>query len=67
MTAWVSPWWLGLTVDHLYENCPGRVASIPELERVGWTTIGSGEVDAEGTDICGICSRWWWARRKAVK
>lgn len=66
MTTWISPWWLGLTVDHLYPNCPGRLAAIPELERTRFSEVGSGEIDPEGGDVCGICLRWWRARNKAV-
>lgn len=66
MSTWVAPWWMGITADHVYENCPARQRGVPELQRVGWDRIGSGEINIDGTDVCGICVRWWRARNKAV-
>jgi hypothetical protein len=57
-----STWWLGLTVDHLYETCPGRTRGLPELRQAGWDGPGRGTVDPLGTDVCGWCRRVWIAR-----
>ena len=57
-----STWWIGLSCDHLYESCPGRVRSLPELRLSGWDKQGRGTVDPLGTDICGWCRRVWIAR-----
>lgn len=56
------PWWFGLTTDHLYEGCPGRRRSLPELRRYGWDHQGLGTIDPLGTDVCGWCVRVWKAR-----
>jgi hypothetical protein len=64
MTALVSPWWLGLTCDHVYEDCPVRHRSLPELERVGWSGPGRGGLDVDGTGVCGWCRRVWQARQQ---
>lgn len=62
----VRPWWLGLTSDHVYEGCPGRQRSLPELDKVGWVGPGLGDLDPEGGDVCGWCLRVWRARTKAA-
>jgi len=64
--TWVSPWWLGITVDHLYETCPARMRSEGELRRVGWWKVGLGELNTDEGDVCGICLRWWRARNRDV-
>lgn len=61
----VSPWWMGVTVDHLYEQCPARTVSLGTLKRYGWNRVGRGEVDTDGGDLCGTCLRWWRARNRA--
>jgi hypothetical protein len=61
----VSPWWMGLTVDHLYEACPTRLRSLPELERYGWATVGRDGLDPDGTDVCGWCVRVWRAQQRS--
>jgi hypothetical protein len=57
--------WFGLNVDHLYEGCPARLRSIPQM-LVEWGREGQciDLVDPEGTDICGWCVRVWRARSK---
>lgn len=60
----ISPWWLGTTSDHLFEQCPARQRSLPELRRCGWDKQGIWGLDPEGTDVCGICFRWWRARSR---
>lgn len=52
--ACTMPWVSGLTVDHLYTNCPSRVRSLPELVRFGWD-FGGDAIDPHGTDVCGLC------------
>ncbi len=47
--------YLGVTVDHLYPDCPA-------LRLLGARrTVGM--VDPEGTDICGLCLRRWKAKQ----
>lgn len=55
MTACTSPWFAGLTVDHLYADCPNRQRGLPELARFGWDELGGGRIDPHGTDVCGMC------------
>jgi hypothetical protein len=62
----VSPWWLGLTSDHVYENCPGRRRGLPELAKAGWDGPGRGSLDPEAGDVCGWCLRVWRARNPAA-
>lgn len=59
----VSPWWLGVTTDHLREDCPARVRSLPTLQRHGWDGEGFGTVDPDDADVCGWCARVWRARQ----
>jgi hypothetical protein len=55
-------WYLGVTVDHLYQNCPnlqravkaGTPAKYPDLH-IG--EHGRGWVDPKGFDLCGLCQR----------
>lgn len=58
--------WMGLTVDHLYEACPHRVRSLPELRRWGWDHKCAGRVDPHGGDLCLWCVRVWTARNRGV-
>jgi hypothetical protein len=66
---------LGVYVDHLYQNCPNltraRTFGQPrcgctyhddDVAKVGDKALGM--VDPEGTDICGRCVRRW--RRKVA-
>ena len=54
----------GVTTDHLYRTCPALRRTIPRWANpdswVGRQLVG--EVDPEGTDICGWCRRKWLAR-----
>jgi hypothetical protein len=50
-----SPWFAGLTCDHLYADCPNRMRGETELRRVGWWDLGGDEIDVHGTDVCGLC------------
>jgi hypothetical protein len=59
----VTPWWMGISVDHMYEECPARQRSEPELKRTGHQLVGSGWLDPEDTDVCGWCLRVWKARQ----
>ncbi len=61
------PWWFGVYVDHLYEECPARRRSLPELRLGGHDRQGYGTVDPLGTDICGWCRRVWLARNPQYK
>ncbi len=40
----------GVTVDHLYPNCPA--CPQPPIRQIGL-------VDAEGSDVCGLCLIRW--------
>ncbi|MDQ3028617.1 MAG: hypothetical protein M3R09_01010 [Actinomycetota bacterium] len=62
----VEPWWLGLTSDHLYKDCPARQRSLPELARVGWDKAGSGGISPADDEVCGWCRRVWLARNGCV-
>lgn len=56
-----SPWYAGLTCDHLFLDCPNRTRAEAELRRCGWWETGAhGDclhvfVDVHGGDICGMC------------
>lgn len=52
----------GVTVDHLYPDCPALLAATRRLPPDRDTWIGNrlfGTVDPEGSDICGLCRRRW--------
>lgn len=61
----VSPWYQGLTLDHIYPQCPGRVRSLPELVREGTARPCRTALDPEGGDVCGWCLRLWRSRSAA--
>jgi hypothetical protein len=65
MSDWVHCW-MGLTTDHLYETCPIRIRSLPELRRYDWDHQCSMPVNPIGTDICGWCVRVWKARNRGA-
>lgn len=48
-------WFLGLTCDHLYGDCPNRKRGEAELTRAGWWMQGRGPIDPHGSDVCGLC------------
>ncbi len=57
--------YLGVIVDHLYENCPGLQRSRNRGDKWGLDWVGMPArdlVDPLGTDICGWCRRVWIAR-----
>jgi hypothetical protein len=61
----VRPWWRGLTGDHIYERCPGRLRSLLTLVKAGLDQASTiWELDPEGTDVCGWCRRVWRARNR---
>ena len=57
--------WMGLTVDHLYPDCPSRTRGEMRLRAWGWWQKCSDLVDPLGTDICGLCLHRW-KRTEAV-
>lgn len=60
---------MGLSADHLYDTCPARQRSLPELTRCYGDAAGRlvGSVNPLGTDACGTCVRVWRSRQaKAV-
>lgn len=65
MADTVAPWWRGLTCDHIYERCPGRLRGLPELVMADWDGPGMGALDPDGGDVCGLCLHWWRARNRA--
>lgn len=63
----VKPWYQGLTLDHIYPQCPGRQRSLPELTREGTARpCTRHELDPEGGDVCGWCLRVWRARQETT-
>jgi hypothetical protein len=50
-----SPWFAGLTCDHLFADCPNRMKAETTLRRAGWWSTGSNRIDPHGTDVCGMC------------
>jgi hypothetical protein len=55
-----SPWFAGLSCDHLFADCPNRMRAEKELRRAAWWSTGSegrfgADIDPHGTDICGMC------------
>lgn len=60
----VVPFWFGIAVDHIVENCPLRTGSRERLTRSGHWRQGVDLVDPDGTDICGWCLRVWKARTR---
>lgn len=63
MTTLVTAW-LGVLVDHLFEDCPIRARSRAELERCDWWRPCLLAVNPYGDGLCGWCVRVWTARRK---
>jgi hypothetical protein len=55
----VSPWYQGITVDHLYPHCPARVRALPELTREGIALPRHTGLNPNGTDVCGWCTNLW--------
>jgi hypothetical protein len=55
----VSPWYPGLTCDHLYDDCPSRQRGLPELRRYDMDFVGAMGLDPLGTDVCGMCVHRW--------
>lgn len=57
MSACVTPWYAGLTCDHIYADCPNRQRGLDELTRAGWDDVGGDVLDPHGLEVCGLC-RW---------
>lgn len=55
MNAASAECWSGVTVDHLYEDCPNRRRGEATMRRWGLWFKCVGEVDPHGTDLCGLC------------
>ena len=53
----VDEWWMSELADHIYATCPALVRSRPPIKR------GQGRLYPEAGDVCGICLRWWRARK----
>jgi hypothetical protein len=69
MTVW-APAYLGVLVNHLFELCPIRARSRPELERCDWWRPCRLGVNPFGPDVeglCGWCVRVWKARQPRDK
>lgn len=58
----VEPWYLapGGPTDHIYRECPGLRRSL----RGGEPRQGSGALYPDAGDVCGLCVRWWKARKR---
>jgi len=52
-------WWAGVTVDHLYEDCPSRARAEATLRAWDEWDMCSEGIDPLGTDVCGLCRRRW--------
>lgn len=56
-----SPWFAGLTCDHLFADCPNRARGEVELRKAGWWNTGtsghhlSPDIDPHGGEVCGLC------------
>lgn len=56
----VSPWWITMCTDHIYENCPaGRRGGARKADT---TLYPDACVGRSWGDICGWCARVWRAR-----
>jgi hypothetical protein len=58
VSACLSPWWAGLTCDHLYADCPSRKLGEDTLRQCGWWELNPETrslLDPHGADICGLC------------
>ncbi|MFE0078864.1 hypothetical protein ACFWYW_59365, partial [Nonomuraea sp. NPDC059023] len=53
----VDEWYLGHLNDHIYPTCPGLKRSGQPLRR------GEGSLYPEAGDVCGLCLKWWRARK----
>lgn len=51
------PWFGGLTVDHLYADCPSRMRGEKTLREFNWWGLSGPALDPHGTDVCGLCVR----------
>ncbi|WP_155054550.1 hypothetical protein [Streptomyces blattellae] len=58
----VEPWYPSptLLIDHIYPNCPGLRRALPAGEQ---PKPGLGVLYPDAGDVCGLCVRWWRARR----
>jgi hypothetical protein len=54
----VDEWYVGHLDDHIYATCPGLKRSGRPLQR------GQGRLYPEAGDVCGLCLRWWRARKR---
>ena len=41
-----TPWFAGLTCDHLYADCPNRTRAEATLRAWGWWNLGPGAIGA---------------------
>jgi hypothetical protein len=57
----VDDWYVGEYTDHVYASCPALRRSARPLKR------GSGRLYPEAGDVCGLCIRWWRARKVKEK
>jgi hypothetical protein len=53
----VDEWYVGEYTDHVYPTCPALRRSARPLKP------GSGRLYPEAGDVCGLCIRWWRARK----
>jgi hypothetical protein len=54
----VDEWWVGEYDDHVYATCPALTRSGQPLRP------GQGRLYPEAGDVCGLCLRWWRARKR---
>jgi hypothetical protein len=62
----VSPWYPGLTCDHIYDDCPNYRRALPTLRRYGDDWVGGHPgVDPYDQDTCGMCAYRWKRKNPA--
>jgi hypothetical protein len=63
----VSPWYPGLTCDHIYDDCPNRQRGLATLQRHGDDWVGGDlfSLDPLGEDVCGMCAHRWKRKNRA--
>lgn len=53
----VDVWFVGADDDHVYPTCPALARTGQPAKR------GQGRLYPEAGDVCGLCVRWWRARK----
>lgn len=67
MSAYRSDWWAGLTVDHLFADCPNRTRAEASLRACRWWDVAGWGIDPLGSDVCGLCRHRWLRAHPKVR